>query len=357
MVFAALLTLVAVLRYYEVLDIKTPMPQKTSLDGGPKGSEDASDGAFVQEQEYDPEKGELVTVNRLRGTGIFQDPNDLSMALALGFVLALYLLLDPDRGIFRLAALPPMGLFLFAFALTSSRGGFLCLLAGVLAALYAHLGWRKMLAVSAVGVPAVLVLFAGRMTSLSATEGTGQTRIQIWSDGLQLVRESPIFGVGMEQFAEHAYKVAHNSFLHCYAELGVFGGTLFLGLFYFAVVMLYRLGRAAPGVVTASCPDDRIQALPEGAGAAGVLEPLLLRMQPFLMGVVVSYIVGMLSLSRSYVVPTYLVLGLVTAYTNLCTAPAAAPVLRVEPRVAQRLAFASALCLAAFYVVVRVFRT
>jgi hypothetical protein len=335
MLFCVLLTGVAVLRYYEVVEIKTPVPVKVSETGlePPAKETEESGSAFVKDYEYDPERGELVAVLRLRGTGIFQDPNDLSMVLAIGFLLALYWLLDGSAGQARLAALAPLALFLWAFALTQSRGGFLCLVAGLLTALVARFGWRKTMWLSLLGLPALLALFAGRMTSLSATEGTGQSRIQIWSDGLLMFRQHPLFGVGMDQFGTHAFKVAHNSYIHAYAELGLFGGTLFLGVIFFALVGLARIGR--------------------GDGFAD--QPAMQRTQPFLMAVVVAYAVAMMSLSRGFTVPTYLVLGLVTAYANLYPTAEEAPVLRLDTRLLQRLAYVSVLFLAGTYVFVRVF--
>jgi O-antigen ligase len=302
-----------------------------------KTGEDADDGgAFIKDFEPDPETGDLVAVMRLRGTGIFQDPNDLSMVLAVGALLALYWLLDGDSGVLRLGALAPLALFLFALALTQSRGGMLCLMAGVATALYARYGWRKTVWLSVLGLPPLLILFAGRMTTLSATEGTGQSRIQIWSDGLLMFREHPFFGVGMDEFGKHASLVAHTSFLHAYSELGMFGGTLFLGVFFFAFVALFRIGR-----------------LEDGEAAA--LPPAMRRTQPFLMGVVAAYAVAMLALSRGFTVPTYLILGLVAAYANICTEPEAAPVVRVEVRLVRQLAFLSVLFVAGLYVFVRVF--
>ncbi|MGE5611649.1 MAG: O-antigen ligase family protein, partial [Bacillota bacterium] len=144
-------------------------------------------------------------------------------------------------------------------------------------------------------LPVMFVIFAGRATSISASEGTGQDRIKIWSDGFQLFKRSPVFGVGMNRYLEEVYIVAHNSFIHSYAELGFFGGTLFTGAFYYALQSLYQIGREA----VAPADSD------------------LLRLRPFILAVVTAYVIGYMSLSRCYSVPTFLVLGLVTAYLRL----------------------------------------
>ena len=82
--------------------------------------------------------------------------------------------------------------------LTQSRGGLLALLAGLVVFLIARFGWRAALGVGLVVVPALLAVLGGRQTALSTDEGTGQQRIQIWSDAIMLMREAPLFGVGKD---------------------------------------------------------------------------------------------------------------------------------------------------------------
>ena len=45
----------------------------------------------------------------------------------------------------------------------------------------------------------------------------------------------------MENYRQFSNHVAHNSFIHSYAEMGLIGGTLFLGAFWFAVKGMYDL--------------------------------------------------------------------------------------------------------------------
>src|SRR5262249_24449883 len=162
--------------------------------------------------------GQMVEFKRLRGSGIFMDPNDLSLLVTVGLLIALWALTDGGQGVFRFAWLGPLALFLYAFSLTQSRGGMIGLLIGLLVLFTARFGWRRALLLAVPLVPGVLVAVGGRMSSLSASEGTGQTRIQIWSDGLFAMRSAPLFGVGMHEFGAQSGKAAHNTFLHAYAE-------------------------------------------------------------------------------------------------------------------------------------------
>src|SRR5260370_10175657 len=153
----------------------------------------------------------------------------------------------------RLACLPPLLLFGYGLVLTRSRGGFLALVAGLFTLFQARFGWRRTLLLASAGLPLLFVLFAGRQTTLSTVEGTGQDRIQLWSEGLGLFREAPLFGIGQGEYADRVGLVAHNSFVHCFAELGFAGGALFLGAFGSALVMLGRL-QPAPRAVAGPRP-------------------------------------------------------------------------------------------------------
>jgi hypothetical protein len=152
----------------------------------------------------------------------------------------------------------------------------------------------------------LLIVFSGRMTEISPSATTGQQRVQIWSDGLQMFREDPIFGVGVGEYNQRAGFVAHNSFLHCFAEIGFIGGMCFLGAFLLGFWSLLRLRR----------------------NVVQILDPLLFRLQPYLLGALAAYAGGLLTLSRAYVVPTYLVLGLVAAFVPLAQASPPQPPLR-----------------------------
>jgi O-antigen ligase len=273
--FIAVLTTVAVLQYHGVLDVP-------SL-------------SVLEERGWNMETGQLTIFLRLRGTGIFNDPNDLSLILVAGTLIAFFVLAGPYPAPLRALSLCLCGIFAYALVLTQSRGGLLGFLAGLSAFCVTRLGWRKAALVLLFTIPAIFILFAGRQTSISTRDGTGQDRIQLWAEGIQLFRERPIFGIGYGQYAEEVGLVAHNSFVHCYTELGFLGGAFFVSAFYLAVVSLHQIKRAA----------------------AESLDPESCRLRPYLMAMVAAYVVGMLSLSRCYVIPTYLLLGLVTVYHQI----------------------------------------
>lgn len=280
-IFAAATAGLAVVRYHGAVQVARP---------------EHGNRRFVQDVDIDRSTGEVTVFRRMCGTGLFNDPNDLGLLLVTGILIALYGLAGAGalRRFFWAASLLVFGYALF---LTHSRGSFLALLAGLAALFQVRYGWRRTVLAAAAGLPVLLLVFAGRMTDFSAvTQGTGASRVELWSDGLYMFRDAPLFGIGMNQFTTRSSHQAHNSFIHCYTELGFLGGTLFLGVFYLLVVALFRLGSRR-----------------EDSG----LSPELRGLQPFLLAVVVAYAAGIFFLSRSYVVPTYTILGLGAALLRL----------------------------------------
>lgn len=245
--------------------------------------------------------GDTIRVLRMRGMGIFRDPNDISMLIVASGALAAYFLTDKSSSLWRFAWAPALGVLVFGLFCTRSRGGLLAAGAAGLILMLSRYGRKAAVAFGILGV-CLLSLVAGRQGSIELDEGTGQERIQLWREGMAAIKSSNLlFGIGEGLYSDVAGLVAHNSFVHAYVELGLFGGTLFFGGFFFAILALYRMQR----------PPVRL------------LHPELARFHPYLAAVLAGWCTGMLSLSRCYVVPTYLVLGTVAAYVNL-----AAPYLR-----------------------------
>lgn len=249
----------------------------------------------VEQNEVNAETGEVSRLVRLCGVGIFNDPNDLSVILVVGMMIGLYGARDGGiRRVFWSASVAVMG---YALTLTHSRGGFLALLAAVFSLSIGWFGFRK---AALIGIPLVVglaVAFGGRQTNfdLDNADDTSQHRIRLWRDGLVLMQQSPAFGIGAGRYEDEVGLVAHNSFVHSYVELGLFGGTLFVGAFLLPLVAVGR-SRAA----RASAGDTTLESL-----------------KPVVLACLAGTVGGMLSLSRLYSLTPYMVLGMTTVYLGL----------------------------------------
>ncbi len=259
----------------------------------------------LQDWDYDSETGERVRITRLRGTGIFNDPNDLSSIVVVGMVFCAMGIFDLKWRVFRFAWAIPLVFLGYVLMLTQSRGGFLAMVVSVASLFCSRYGIKKSIVLVALLIPVVIGVFGGRQTDLAGamTGGTGESRIELWSQGLQMLRANPVFGVGFRQYASHAGLVAHNSFVHCYAELGFLGGTVFFSCFWFTGRVLWEVNTRR-----------RVFEMLTGSRQ-------LSAMCPFVMAALAGFVVSLMSLSRAYTATTYLMLGIVAAYqSNLALA-------------------------------------
>ena len=197
----------------------------------------------VEGHSLDPDNPGLVL--RLCGVGVFNDPNDFALVLVTAAALCVFGLNERRLGPARWNLLIPLAWFGYALLLTRSRGGLVSAAGALLAFLPARFGWRNALPLACVLAPAVLAPFWGRQTSLNLSDpdDTFQSRLSLWSDSLDAFRSAPLFGIGQGKLVDVIGQVSHNSFLHAFAELGLFGGFAFIGAFDLA---LRGVQRAVP---------------------------------------------------------------------------------------------------------------
>lgn len=176
-----------------------------------------------------------------RYTAFGFDPNDLALLLALSLPISFYLTTIQKHSrvvwIYRTQLLAAI----FAIGLTGSRG---VLIATLVALAYfpfgsANMTFRKKCAFLLLGVTAISFTLAfmpettwqrwGGMGG-ELEQGSWSGRKEIWSAGLELVREYPVQGVGAGGFraATSSAFVAHNTFLSILVEEGLVGFALFL---------------------------------------------------------------------------------------------------------------------------------
>ena len=246
----------------------------------------------------DAEIDETAVIVRLMATGIFHDPNDFSLVVGASIMIGLYWIFEQRNWLVRILWLGAIATLTYAFVLTQSRGGFVGLSAGTTAILLSRFGWRRSLPILAIVLPCVLVA-GGRQTSIDLTDtgDTGHGRIQLWRDSLVLFRTAPVFGIGAGQLAEENELVAHNSYVQAFAELGLVGGTLFVGAWYLCLTVIRKGGDAIAGASF-----DTLQ---------------VLRWRPYVLGMLMTYACGLFSLTRCYAVSTYVILGSGAAYAHI----------------------------------------
>jgi O-antigen ligase len=190
-------------------------------------------------------EGDILRINWV---GIFNDPNDLALTFVIAVGILLPFALGKTKIIPRIFSIIFLGLLNYGIFLTNSRGGFLALLVTVF--FYFVARTRKFILggiLGALAVIAVLGFGPSRMALLSIQEESAYNRVDIWYQGLLLMKSNPLFGVGFNMFQDGLPMTAHNSYVLAGAELGFLGLFFWIGLLYvafkqFALVQKYQTG-------------------------------------------------------------------------------------------------------------------
>jgi O-antigen ligase len=204
-----------------------------------------------------------------RVTGTLGDPNEFAAVLVSALPLALALAAGERQSPrMRALSLGAAILSVAGIALSLSRGGLVALAVMLVAGVMVAGRWRAI--VAAIGLFVALAgvgyfLFAAPVAArerVSSSEG-GTGRTDLWRVGWRMVEDRPLLGVGAGNYATASIryllrpgqlsrsdliastpKVAHNTYLHVLAELGVLGALAFLGLIGFALASGLRAARA-----------------------------------------------------------------------------------------------------------------
>ena len=197
----------------------------------------------------------LVEGTRITYLGIFNDPNDLALAFVIAVPMLSYAFSEVKQIFFKVFWLACLATMAYGMYLTNSRGGMLGLMFITGLYIYRTYGMLKALLVAPVGL-LPLLLAPSRLEELDASEESATMRIDAWYEGVQMLTENPLFGVGKGNFMEHHELTAHNSFVLIFAELGLFGYFFWLAFAGLSLYMAYRIQHIQAPVHQASEQDD-----------------------------------------------------------------------------------------------------
>jgi O-antigen ligase len=183
--------------------------------------------------------------------------NELASVLVASTALAMGLALISRRSpALRTVAFGAAVLSLAGIVLTVSRSGLIALFVAALAAVVFAGRWRpRVLVISGLVIASAVFYFAflapetARERVITSQQG-GHSREDIWRVGWRMVEAHPVRGVGAGNFSTttihylliqpgllrrsdlivDTQKVAHNAYLQAWAETGVIGLALFLGV-------------------------------------------------------------------------------------------------------------------------------
>ena len=168
------------------------------------------------------------TIMRLRGLGFLNDPNDLTQVL-VGLIPLSFIFWRKNSYFNNTAfVLFPVIMLIYGMFLTHSRGGMVALLAMVI-----FMGRRKVGILPSVlggGLLYLALSVAGWSGGRDLSASAGTDRMDAWGEGLSLLHQHPLFGIGFNRFAENYEITAHNTVVVCFAEVGLIGFFLWMML-------------------------------------------------------------------------------------------------------------------------------
>ncbi len=166
--------------------------------------------------------------HRVRYACVLHDPNEVSLAVAVGVPIAIGRVQRRRRKRFLdlLILLVTLLLTGLTVVLSKSRGGQLVFLA-VLGIYF--LRRFKVAGLIISGVAALPLLMLGGRGGAEAS-ASSMERLECWEAGITMMKANPFMGVGFRQFLQHHHLTAHNSFMLAAGELGMIGMTMFTGL-------------------------------------------------------------------------------------------------------------------------------
>lgn len=235
--------------------------------------------------------GTFTEGRRARWRGTLGDPNELALALGaiVPFCFAFAASAHRRKRAALLAAIA-VGCALWSIVVTGSRGGQLVILTVLGVYFVRRYGFPGAVLGALVASP--VLLFGGRAGE--EADASALERIGLLYEGIDIIRDHPLLGVGTGQFMDYAYGglTAHNSYVLAAAELGLPGSLLWTMLVYTSVKIPWIVAfRPPPGL--------------DGA-----------RFQPFALALVVAFagtLVGVFFLSFCYKAMLFVYFGLAGA--------------------------------------------
>jgi hypothetical protein len=225
--------------------------------------------------------------------GIFSDPNDAAqmLATAIPLVFAYPRRLNP---VTLVGCSMVAGLFLWALYATHSRGGQISLAAVFACMVFLKMPTRWMPYLGVIGLLGGLVICAFKGGGM--LDASSQERVVFWGMANREFKGNLIFGLGYGMFWQvtQGARAAHNAFVSCYTELGLFGYWFWFGLLQLGVIGCWKSRLAL------SRPRNAAQAYMRRLAGLSIVS-------------MAGFAAGGYFLSRAFVFPLFFLFGLLNA--------------------------------------------
>lgn len=187
---------------------------------------------------------------RVRWYGDWDGPNVLGILFVMSAAMALEFVFGPYSLVRRLLGVGFVAAYLTSIYFTNSRGAVLALGCAVL--FYFRDRFRQHplgIVLAALAIVGLFTFGPSRMSEVHSGESSAHERTWLWEQGLAMLRENPVFGVGRGEFVHRVdlKLIAHNNYVQNFAETGLVGFSLFIAVLWFCFRGCYLVAKPDSG--------------------------------------------------------------------------------------------------------------
>jgi len=176
---------------------------------------------------------------RITYLGFFNDPNDLGMFLVMNIAFVAYFY-SLKAGV-NILLMPLIFIAIcYGVLMTGSRGTLLGALGVIFLYFLIKKAGAKLILFALIMAPIVATLLT-KFGGMSSGESSANGRLEAWYAGILMLVDNPIFGIGKGSFMDYHNLVAHNSYIHVAAEMGIPGYSLWAGTIILTMFASYRI--------------------------------------------------------------------------------------------------------------------
>jgi len=210
------------------------------------------------------EQGALAVKVRLYGFGLMANANDLGALIALGLPFIVFgFVVHGQRYASRIFGVLLVPVFLTGLWLTQSRGTILSLVAsGLVYLLFCGKSAKKIFFAAALLLIVPAAVLVGLQRDPTEVQDSQSSRWNYVETAFRMVKESPVFGVGPGNYPklynsytlnwfEEGHRTAHSTWVLAFAEGGIVGLLILVGIFTAALRAAWKIRLTSPEILLA----------------------------------------------------------------------------------------------------------
>lgn len=167
--------------------------------------------------------------------GEWDGSNSFGVIFLLAIPVCLEFLFSRSAPVHRVIAGLSLPLAAMGIYCVDSRGDTLALMACLLLYLVMRF-FRKKLVLAAIAVCVLTgIVLPSRMAQMDTSESSARQRSWVWEQGIDLLRDHPLLGVGPGRFLKHTESglIAHSNYVNAFSETGLLGFFGFMAIIWF----------------------------------------------------------------------------------------------------------------------------